>query len=138
MKSEFEHINNEVFEICKHDINIAKKFIEQFEEFIEQIEEKQTIEIYGKITNTENLIDEITAMEYLDTENLRKIAYRLELFDRNYTFEIKNAIIDRVAVIDFNNLGDTYTLESIKKEIIEMISDIACDYGVEIDSNERG
>ncbi len=46
---------------------------------------KRVIVIYGednigkyeKITNTENLINEIKSMEYFDTDKLKEIAYRL-------------------------------------------------------------
>lgn len=137
MANEFEHINNKVFETCNYDINIAKEFIEQFEEFIQQIEENKTIEEYGEITNTEELIELIKGMETLDTDELRQCAYRINFLDRDYTTELKNSILDRVEVIEFNNFGATYTFESIKNELLEMISDLAADYGISVCENEE-
>lgn len=116
---------------------LDKEFIEQFKDFIEQLEANKIQEECEKITNTEDLINEIKSMECLDTEKLKEIAYRLDLFDSEYTFELKEQIIDRVKVIEFNNFGNCYTFESIQKELIDMISDIATDYGVNLDEIEE-
>lgn len=51
------------------------------------------------------MINEIESMECLDTDKLKEIVYRLDLFDSEYTFELKEQIIDRVKVIEFNNFG---------------------------------
>lgn len=137
MSNIFEHDNNELLEKCNYDLELAKQFIEQFKDFIGQLEESKIREEYEKITDTQELIDEIQSMEFLDTDKLKQIAYRLDLFDLKYTHEIKEQIIDRVEVIEFNNFGDCYTFESIKKELIEMITDIAADYGVVLEDNEE-
>lgn len=137
MPNEFEHINNKVFEICNYDISIAKKFIEQFEEFVEQLEQNETIEEYGEISNTEELISIIKEMQDLDTDKLKKVAYRINFLDNNYTNEIKEAILNRVEVIEFNNFGAVYTFESIQNELLEMINDVAADYGIILDGNEE-
>lgn len=137
MANEFEHINNKVFEICNYDISIAKKFIEQFEEFVEQLEQNETIEEYGEISNTEELISIIKEMQDLDTNKLKKVAYRINFLDNNYTNEIKEAILNRVEVIEFNNFGAVYTFESIQNELLEMINDVAADYGIILDGNEE-
>lgn len=137
MANEFEHINNKVFETCNYDINIAKKFIEQFDEFVEQLEQNETIEEYGEISNTEELISIIKEMQNLDTDKLKKVAYRINFLDNNYTNEIKEAILNRVEVIEFNNFGAVYTFESIQNELLEMINDVAADYGISLDENEE-
>lgn len=137
MSNIFEHENNELLEICNYDLELAKEFIKQFKDFIEQLEENKIQEECEKITDTQELINEIQSMEFLDTEQLKEIAYRLELFNSEYTFELKEQIIDRVKVLEFNNLGDCYTFESIKKEIIEMVTDIAADYGVRLNEIEE-
>lgn len=137
MANEFEHINNKVFESCNYDINIAKKFIEQFDEFVEQLEQNETIEEYGEISNTEELISIIKEMQNLDTDKLKKVAYRINFLDNNYTNEIKEAILNRVEVIEFNNFGAVYTFESIQNELLEMINDVAADYGISLDENEE-
>ncbi len=86
--------------------NIDKYRDELNRDFIEQLEANKIQEECEKITNTEDLINEIKSMEYLDTDKLKEIAYRLVLFDSEYTFELKEQIIDRVKVIEFNNFGD--------------------------------
>lgn len=117
--------------------NIDKYRDELNRDFIEQLEANKIQEECEKITNTEDLINEIKSIECLDTEKLKEIAYRLDLFDSEYTFELKEQIIDRVKVIEFNNFGNCYTFESIQKELIDMISDIAADYGVSLDGIEE-
>lgn len=137
MSNVFEHENNQLLETCNYDLEVAKEFIEQFKDFIEQLEANKIQEECEKITNTEDLINKIKSMECLDTDKLKEIAYRLNLFDSEYTFELKEQIIDRVKVIEFNNFGDCYTFEIIQKELIDMISDIAADYGVSLDEIEE-
>lgn len=137
MANEFEHINNKVFETCNYDINTTKKFIEQFKEFVEQLEQNKTIEEYGEISNTEELISIIKEMQDLDTDKLKKVAYRINFLDNNYTNEIKEAILSRVEVIEFNNFGAVYHFESIQNELLEMINDVAADYGINLDENEE-
>jgi len=137
MSNVFEHENNELLEICNYDLEVAKQFIEQFKDFIEQLEESKIREECESITDTQELINEIQSMEFLDTDKLKQIAYRLDLFNQEYTHEIKEQILDRVEVIEFNNFGACYTFESIKKELIEMICDIAADYGVDLNEIEE-
>ncbi len=137
MSNVFEHENNKLLETCNYDLEVAKEFIEQFKDFIEQLEANKIQEENERITNTQDLVNEIKSMEYLDTEKLKEIAYRLDLFNSEYTFELKEQIIDRVKVIEFNHFGDCYTFESIKKELIDMISDVAADYGVSLEENEE-
>ena len=137
MSNIFEHENNELLEICNYDLNLAKEFISQFEDFIEQLEQSKIEEEYEKISSTKQLIEEIQAMEFLDTSKLKQIAYRLDLFDIEYTSEIKQQIIDRVKVIEFNNFGDCYTFESIKSELVDMIKDIAFEYDIKLEDSEE-
>ncbi len=137
MSNIFEHENNELLEICNYDLELAKEFIKQFKDFIEQLEENKIQEECEKITDTQELINEIQSMEFLNTDKLKEIAYRLELFDPKYTFELKEQIVDRAKVIEFNNFGDCYTFESIKKELIEMVTDVAADYGVILNEIEE-
>ena len=137
MSNIFEHENNELLEICNYDLNLAKEFISQFEDFIEQLEQSKIQEEYEKISSTKQLIEEIQTMEFLDTSKLKQIAYRLDLFDMEYTSEIKQQIIDRVKVIEFNNLGDCYTFESIKSELVDMIKDIAFEYDIKLEDSEE-
>lgn len=137
MSNIFEHENNELLEICNYDLNLAKEFISQFEDFIEQLEQSKIQEEYEKISSTKQLIEEIQAMEFLDTSKLKQIAYRLDLFDMEYTSEIKQQIIDRVKVIEFNNFGDCYTFESIKSELVDMIKDIAFEYDIKLEDSEE-
>lgn len=137
MSNIFEHENNELLEICNYDLNLAKEFISQFEDFIEQLEQSKIQEEYEKISSTKQLIEEIQAMEFLDTSKLKQIAYRLDLFDMEYTSEIKQQIIDRVKIIEFNNFGDCYTFESIKSELVDMINDIAFEYDIKLEDSEE-
>lgn len=137
MSNIFEHENNELLEICNYDLNLAKEFISQFEDFIEQLEQSKIQEEYEKISSTKQLIEEIQAMEFLDTSKLKQIAYRLDLFDMEYTSEIKQQIIDRVKIIEFNNFGDCYTFESIKSELVDMIKDIAFEYDIKLEDSEE-
>lgn len=131
MSNIFEHENNELLETCNYDLELAK-------EFIEQLEENKIQEEYEMITNTQELIDKIQSMEFLDTDKLKEIAYRLDLFEPQYTFDVKEQILNRVKVIEFNNLGDIYTFESIKNELIDMVKEIAFDYDVNIEEDYRG
>lgn len=59
-------------------------------------------------------------------ENLQKIAYRLEMLDSNYTFHLRETILDKAEIIKYNN-----------NELIEEIEDIAADYGVVLDDSEE-
>lgn len=133
----FEHVNNELLETFNYHLELAKEFIEQFKDFIEQLEENKIQEEREKITNTQKLIDEIQSMEFLNTNMLIEIAHRLELFDPEYTIELKKQIMNAVSVIEFNKLGDYYTFECIKKELVEMITDIAEDYEVSLNEIEE-
>ena len=101
----------------------------------EYIEEKQNFE---PICNTEHLIKELKKINILEYEELQKIAYRLQMFDENYTHELKEDILDKAEVIKFNNLDKIYNSgDGLKKELIEEIEDIAYNYGIELEDLEE-
>lgn len=104
----------------------------------ENEDEKKQIEENSPICTTNELIEELKKINILEYEKLQKIAYRLEMLDKNYTFHLKENILDKAEVIKFNNLDKTYSSdEVIKNELIEEIEDIAADYGVVLDDSEK-
>lgn len=135
----FESINNKVLEACNYHLDIAKEFISQFQEFLQQLENKELVEAKNPICTTSELIKELKETNILEYKSLQKIAYRLEMLDSNYTFHLKEDILDKAEIIKLNNLDKKYNSdEVIKNELIEEIENIAADYGICIDDFEEG
>ena len=83
------------------------------------------------IWNTKMLIENIQKINILDYERLKEIANRIELLDKNYTFELKQIILDKADIIKLNNLHKKCNNDdNIKKELLENIREIAYYYGV--------
>ena len=67
----------------------------------------------------------------LNFEYLKEIAYRIEMLDKNYTFELKQIIIDKADIIKLNSLKEKFNDdEKIKKELLVEIKEIASYYGI--------
>lgn len=83
------------------------------------------------IQNTKILIENIQKINILDYERLKEIANRIELLDKNYTFELKQIILDKADIIKLNNLHKKCNNDDkIKKELLENIREIAYYYGI--------
>lgn len=83
------------------------------------------------IWNTKMLIENIQKINILDYERLKEIANRIELLDKNYTFELKQIILDKADIIKLNNLHKKCNSDdNIKKELLENIREIAYYYGI--------
>lgn len=109
-----------------------------FENILKKQEIKKINENKEIISTTTELLNELKQTNILEYENLQKIAYRLEMLDSNYTFHLRETILDKAEIIKYNNLDKTYSSdEIIKNELIEEIEDIAADYGVVLDDSEE-
>lgn len=109
-----------------------------FENVLQKKKNKNIIESKGVISTTTELINELKQTNILDFENLRDIAYRLDMLDSNYTFHLKEIILDKIEVIKYNNLNKKYSSdEIIKHELIGEIADIADNYGIIINEEEE-
>ena len=83
------------------------------------------------IWNTNELLEEIQKINILKFEYLKEIADRIEMLDKNYTFELKQIIIDKADIIKLNNLKEKFNDdEKIKKELLVEIEEIATYYGI--------
>ena len=82
------------------------------------------------IWNTNELLEEIQKINILNCEHLKEIADRIEMFDKNYTSELKQIIIDKADIIKLNNLKQKINDEKIKKELLVEIKEIASYYGI--------
>ena len=84
------------------------------------------------ICNTKELIEQIQKINILDYENLKVLANKIEMLDKNYTSELKQIILDKADIIKLNNLHEKYNDdEIIKKELLIEIKDIASYYGLD-------
>ena len=82
------------------------------------------------ICDTRELIEQIQRINILNYEDLKKIANRTVMIDKNYTSELKQIIIDKADIIKLNNLKEKYNNdEKIKKELLTEIKEIASYYG---------
>ena len=83
------------------------------------------------IWNTNELLEEIQKINILKFEYLKEIADRIEMLDKNYTFELKQIIIDKADIIKLNSLKEKFNDdEKIKKELLVEIKEIASYYGI--------
>ena len=84
------------------------------------------------IWNTEELIEEIQKINVLNYEQLKAIANRIEMLNKNYTSELKQIILDKADIIKLNKLHEKYNDDEIlKKELLIEIKDIASYYGLD-------
>ena len=87
------------------------------------------------ILNTKILIENIQKINILDYERLKEIANRIELLDKNYTFELKQIILDKADIIKLNNLHKKCNNDDkIKKELLENIREIAYYYVINVNN----
>lgn len=90
-----------------------------------------------QIENTNELIKTIEDMDVLDIRKVKRIVNTLNMFERSYTNELKEIILDKLDEIEKNNLQDKYSLEILKEDIISSIKEIANIYNVDLeDDNE--
>ena len=83
------------------------------------------------ICDTRELIEQIQRINILNYEDLKKIANRTVMIDKNYTSELKQIIIDKADIIKLNNLKEKFNDdEKIKKELLVEIKEIALYYGI--------
>ena len=83
------------------------------------------------ICDTRELIQQIQRINILNYEDLKKIANRTVMIDKNYTSELKQIIIDKADIIKLNNLKEKFNDdEKIKKELLVEIEEIATYYGI--------
>lgn len=88
-----------------------------------------------RIENTTELIKTIEDMDVLDIRKIKRIANGLVMFERNYTTELKESILDKADEIEKNNLKDKYSLEILKEEFIANIKEIANIYRVDLEDD---
>ena len=87
------------------------------------------------ICNTEELIEQIQKINILNYEDLKILANKIEMLDKNYTSELKQIILDKSDIIRLNNLKEKYSDdEKLKKELLMEIKEIADYYGIIINN----
>ena len=142
--------------ISHNDVEIAREFknkkkgsfkdkvylINVEQEQVDEREEKELNKEWRKniLSNTNNtificdtreLIEQIQRINILNYEDLKKIANRTVMIDKNYTSELKQIIIDKADIIKLNNLKEKFNDdEKIKKELLVEIEEIATYYGI--------
>ena len=142
--------------ISHNDVEIAREFknkkkgsfkdkvylINVEQEQVDEREEKELNKEWRKniLSNTNNtificdtreLIEQIQRINILNYEDLKKIANRTVMIDKNYTSELKQIIIDKADIIKLNNLKQKFNDdEKIKKELLVEIEEIATYYGI--------
>ena len=145
----------EIKNISSNEVEIARKqknknkgsfknkvyLINVEQEQIDEHEEKELNKEWRKniLSNTNNtificdtreLIQQIQRINILNYEDLKKIANRTVMIDKNYTSELKQIITDKADIIKLNNLKEKYNNdEKIKKELLTEIKEIASYYG---------
>lgn len=133
--NKFETINNYVIKACGFQYKVAKEFIEQFNK---KLEKEQPNAKLKTINTTEELIEEINKINLLYCEEVRTLAYRIEMQDKNYGLALKEALFDNATYIEINNLDRVYnTDEQLKRELIDEIRDVAEEYGIDIEEIEN-
>ena len=133
--NKFETINNYVIKACGFQHKVIKEFIEQLKK---QLEKEQPSTELKTIHRTEELIEEINAINLLYSEDIRTLAYRIEMQDSNYGLALKEALFNNATYIEINNLDRVYsTDEQLKRELIDEINDIAEEYGVNLEEPEN-
>ncbi len=115
-------------------INVEQEQIDEREEKELNKEWRKNIISNNKntifICDTRELIEQIQRINILNYEDLKKIANRTVMLDKNYTSELKQIIIDKADIINLNNLKEKYNNdEKIKKELLTEIKEIASYYG---------
>ena len=87
------------------------------------------------ILNTKELIEKIQKINILNYEDLKILANKIEMLDKNYTSELKQIILDKVDIIRLNNLKEKYYDDGkLKKELLMEIKEIADYYGIIINN----
>lgn len=133
--NKFETINNYVIKACGFQYKVAKEFIEQFNK---KLEKEQPNAKLKTINTAEELIEEINKINLLYYEEVRTLAYRIEMQDKNYGLALKEALFDNATYIEINNLDRVYnTDEQLKRELIDEIRDVAEEYGIDIEEIEN-
>ena len=135
-ENRYSGINIEILKLADYSLEELDVFIEQFKDFRNQLKQKEVIEKYGKISNTQTLIDELNKLSEFDLDTMEEIAYRIEMEYSDYSAELKACILDDIEVIKFNNIEKTTRFNVILEELIQQIKYISEDYGITIEEKE--
>ena len=101
------------------------------QEQIDEREEKELNKEWRKnsLSNTEKI------KNICNNEELKILANKIEMLDKNYTSELKEIILDKADIIRLNNLKEKYSYdEKLKKELLMEIKEIADYYGIIINN----
>lgn len=136
-ENKYSGINIEILKLANYNLEELDDFMEQFNMFRNELRQKECMQKYGKIEDTQTLLDELNKVDEYDLETLENIAYRIEMYCRTYTYELKDCILEKVEIIRFNNLEKTSKFNVVLDEIIEQVKSVAQDYGASvIEENE--
>lgn len=135
--NKFGGINIEILKLANYNSDELDKFIDQFKKFRENIKQEEITQKYGKIENTQTLLEELEKLNEYDLDTLENIAYRIEMDCRSYTSELKDCILDDIEVIKFNNLEKTSKFNVILDELIQQVKSIAEDYGAKFEDEKE-
>lgn len=135
-ENKYSGINIEILKLADYNLDELDEFIEQFKQFRNQLKQKEVIEKYGKIENTQTLIDELNKLSEFDLDTMEEIAYRIEMECSNYSSELKECILDDIEVIKLNSIEKTTRFNVILEELIQQIKDISEDYGITIEEKD--
>lgn len=90
----------------------------------------------SKIESVEELVSSIESLEEIDNTQLKNIANSIDLCNTFFTFELKQAVLDKLEMIELNHLKERIALAELKYEIISTIKELAELYGVKIEEVE--
>lgn len=135
--NKYSGINIEILKLANYKSEALDEFIEQFKQFKDNIKQEEITQKYGKIEDTQTLLEELNNLNEYDLDTLENIAYRIEMACRSYTSELKDCILDDIEVIRFNNLEKTSKFNVILDEMIQQIKSIAEDYGVKFEEEKE-
>lgn len=135
--NKFSGINIEILKLANYNSDELDEFIDQFKQFRDNIKQEEITQKYGKIENTQKLLEELEKLNEYDLDTLENIAYRIEMDCRSYTSELKDCILDDIEVIKFNNLEKTSKFNVILDELIQQVKSIAEDYGAKFEDEKE-
>jgi len=135
--NKYSGINIEILKIANYQSKALDEFLEQFKQFRKNIKQEEIIQKYGKIKDTQTLLEELNKLNEYDLDILENIAYRIEMDCRTFTSELKDCILDDIEVIRFNNLEKTSKFNVILDEMIQQVKSIAEDYGIKFEDEKE-
>lgn len=133
----FSGINIEILKVCNYKLDEVDKFIEQFNDFKNQIKQKEVIKQYGKITDTQALLDELNKLNEYDLDTLENIAYRIDVDNIYYNSALRDCLLVDIEAIKLNNLEKTSKFNVILDELIHQVRDIANNYGIKLEDEQE-